>query len=444
MDTRCSKLARAAIAVVLAGSLLAPGAVGAAPAQADRTDGRVVAAAATTTGPDSMSVTRLYRAFFLRDADGGGLAYWQSHVRAGYPLAAVASDFARSAEFQTRYGSLGDGAFVDLVYRNVMGRAADEGGRAHWTGALRDRRLDRGGVMLSFSDSAEYKAKTGLIGTVSRLVITGTARGETRFVISDRSGRNLSPFLPALPERQIFVRLLHPVGADGRPRTDTALPVHVEGKYRSGSHVDCSAPYGDFIRACVGFPLMDQQAQIRWGDMANHAGDVGQVLDHLLSDPGLGGKVKADRIVYSGASMGGISGLYFAAAGPTHEPRIRAVASWVGFAPFSIPEITATVPWKAVPAVLMLNAHDDPDIPYELARRTVEHAGAGRIEVVTIRTGGHNPSCEAAWNYGGGWLHDHMFGTGAPSKDLLTGCAAAGLLPGGTTGYGLAGAFVRR
>ncbi len=441
MKCSMSRLARAAAGVGLAAALLVP-TPSAASSDAAAAQNVASAASAATTGSDSMSVTRLYRAFFLRDADGGGLAYWQHQVRSGYPLHAVASDFARSAEFQARYGSLDDPAFVDLVYRNVMGREADDGGRAHWTATLRDGRLNRGGVMLSFSDSAEYKAKTDLIGTTSHLVLTSASAGQKTLVIADRSGRNRSQVVPTLPERQIHVRLMYPTGADGQPRTSTTLPVHVEGKYRFGPNVDCHAPYGEFIRACIGFPLMDQASGINWGDMPNHPGDVGEVLDHLLSDPGLGGSVNVDRIVYSGASMGGISGLYFA-AGPFHDARIRAVASWVGFAPFAISEITAPIPWEATPAVLMVNAHDDPDITYELARRTVAQAGPGRVELVTVREGGHNPNCRPAQDYAGGWLHHHMFGEPLPSTSMLTGCATPGLIPGGTTGFGLAAAFVR-
>jgi hypothetical protein len=296
--------------------------------------------------------------------------------------------------------------------------------------------------MLSFSDSAEYKAKTGLIGTTSQLTVTARRTGQTELVITDRSGRNLSQVAPTLPERQIFVRLSFPVDAEGRPLVTSALPVHVEGTYRSGAAPLCGQRTGvPLVHACVGYPLMDTQAGVNWGDMPNHPADIGEVLDHLLSDPNLAGLVDDDHIVYSGASMGGISGLYF--AGPSPDPRIRAVASWVGFAPFSIPEIGPTTPWRSTPAVLMVNSHDDPDITYELARRTVEHAGPGRVELVTIRSGGHSPSCGEAGAYAGKWLDHHLLGTPLPSTSTLTGCATPGLLPGGTTGYGLAAGFVR-
>lgn len=396
---------------------------------------------APRTGTDALSVQRLYRAFFLRAPDAGGLAYWQQKVASGHSLAAVASNFAGSAEFRARYGSLDDAAFVELVYRNVMSRTADVAGRNHWTNALRSGTLSRGGVMLSFSDSAEYKVRTGLVGDSGLNASAHQGRGQTHLVISDHSGRNVSRVAPTLPERKIYVRVTYPVETNGQPRT-TALPLHVEGTYRAGSTVHCGSQPGAFIHACVGFPMMDQVSGINWADIANHPDDIGLVLDHLIGDPQLAGRVATDRIVYSGASMGGISGLLFAGE-REHDPRIRAVMSWVGFATFALPEIGAPSTWRPSPAVLMVNAHDDPDIPYELARRTVNHAGPGRVELVTIRTGGHSPDCPAAGRYASEWLRHHMFGSPVPAKNILTGCATPGVLPGGTTGYGLANGFIR-
>lgn len=121
------------------------------------------------------SVYRLYRAFFLREPDADGLVHWIVHARYHrYPLGSIADDFARSAEFRGRYGTLGDGPFVDLVYRNVMGRAPDPEGRAYWLAHLR-RGMPRGHVMLHFSDSVEFGRKAGA-GPFGRTDHRGPAR----------------------------------------------------------------------------------------------------------------------------------------------------------------------------------------------------------------------------------------------------------------------------
>jgi len=103
-------------------------------------------------------VVRLYYAYFLRMPDYSGLSYWLGQVRAGVSAASVSDAFARSREFLNRYGSLTNGAFVDLVYQNVLHRDADPEGRDYWQDQLAAGRVTRGDVMLGFSESAEYKA----------------------------------------------------------------------------------------------------------------------------------------------------------------------------------------------------------------------------------------------------------------------------------------------
>lgn len=107
------------------------------------------------------TIYRLYRAFFLREPDGDGIVHWISEARhGGYPIGSIAEEFARSPEFRHRYGALTDGAFVDLVYRNVLGRAGEAEGRAYWLGQLRAGML-RGHLTLYFSDSVEFGRKVG-------------------------------------------------------------------------------------------------------------------------------------------------------------------------------------------------------------------------------------------------------------------------------------------
>lgn len=105
--------------------------------------------------------TRLYKAYFLREPDPAGLQFWVGRISGGMRLQDVSQFFAESDEFRQRYGSLTNGAFVDLVYKNVLGRAPDPGGRAHWAGGLDTGKLKRGGVMIGFSESPEFVKKTG-------------------------------------------------------------------------------------------------------------------------------------------------------------------------------------------------------------------------------------------------------------------------------------------
>lgn len=105
-------------------------------------------------------IARLYLAFFNRMPDAGGLNAWVAQRRAGVPLSAVANAFAQSSEFLSRYGSLDPTAYVTLVYRNVLGRNPDAVGLSAWVGYLVNGTLNRGSVMLGFTESNEFRSAT--------------------------------------------------------------------------------------------------------------------------------------------------------------------------------------------------------------------------------------------------------------------------------------------
>lgn len=104
-------------------------------------------------------VIRLYRAYFLRNPDHSGLGYWIGKRREGASIDRISNDFAAAPEFGRRYGSLDNGQFVDLVYENVLGRSPDQAGRSHWVTQLA-KGYGRGRMMIGFSESPEYIAKT--------------------------------------------------------------------------------------------------------------------------------------------------------------------------------------------------------------------------------------------------------------------------------------------
>ncbi len=108
------------------------------------------------------AVRRLYQAFFEREAAPADITYWVGQHQSGIPLVAIADYFATSTEFVSRYGSLSNGQFVNLVYENVLGRAADAGGFTHWTTQLAAG-MSRGEMMLAFSQSPEFIKATGTI-----------------------------------------------------------------------------------------------------------------------------------------------------------------------------------------------------------------------------------------------------------------------------------------
>ena len=70
-------------------------------------------------------ITRLYLSYFQRLPDASGLTHWSDRLEDQEEHAQRGLGDVRSIveEFKRKYGRLSDPAFVDLVYRNVLGRA---------------------------------------------------------------------------------------------------------------------------------------------------------------------------------------------------------------------------------------------------------------------------------------------------------------------------------
>ena len=109
-------------------------------------------------------VFRLYGATLARTPDADGFLAWSEGLAkpveiGGITIKQAAGGFANSAEFRNTYGALDSEGFVDLLYRNVLGREADAGGLAGWTARL-DGGMSRAEVVIGFAESQEYQAKT--------------------------------------------------------------------------------------------------------------------------------------------------------------------------------------------------------------------------------------------------------------------------------------------
>ncbi|MEC3863263.1 DUF4214 domain-containing protein [Mesobacterium sp. TK19101] len=102
---------------------------------------------------------RAYHATLDRDPDLGGFSGWIEQLANGTPLVNVITGFVNSTEFQNTYGALSNTQFVELLYQNVLNRAADAGGLADWVGQL-DGGTSRAQVVLGFSESPEFIANS--------------------------------------------------------------------------------------------------------------------------------------------------------------------------------------------------------------------------------------------------------------------------------------------
>jgi hypothetical protein len=107
------------------------------------------------------SVGRLYLAYFRRYPEQAGLWYWVGQHLGGMCLTDISEYFAGSAEFVSTYGRLDDPQFVELVYRNVLGRGPDPAGYSYWADQL-GRGMRRGTLMVGFSESPEFRSRSGI------------------------------------------------------------------------------------------------------------------------------------------------------------------------------------------------------------------------------------------------------------------------------------------
>jgi hypothetical protein len=93
-------------------------------------------------------VTGLYNNLLNRAPDSSGLAHWVGLIQSGMSNAQVADGIWRSVEHR--------GIQVDAFYNMFLHRAADPAGRAFWINVLTSGQLDEIQVAGSFLTSNEY------------------------------------------------------------------------------------------------------------------------------------------------------------------------------------------------------------------------------------------------------------------------------------------------
>lgn len=120
--------------------------------------------ATQTSAPQATAggkLTRLYRAVFGRFPDPQGYRYWAQLQGSGFTLDQLIDQFAVSSEFEARLGAdPASNALIDQLYRNVLGRPADEEGLTYWQTQLAAG-ASRNVMIASFVDSEENIRRTG-------------------------------------------------------------------------------------------------------------------------------------------------------------------------------------------------------------------------------------------------------------------------------------------
>ncbi|MBU2993858.1 DUF4214 domain-containing protein [Octadecabacter sp. 1_MG-2023] len=105
-------------------------------------------------------VFRLYQATLDRTPDEAGMFNRTERLGSGTEYLDEAAGFVNSTEFKNRFGDdLSNAEFVELMYQNVLGRAADDTGLARWVGDLEDG-ASRTEVVQGFAQSSEFRNNT--------------------------------------------------------------------------------------------------------------------------------------------------------------------------------------------------------------------------------------------------------------------------------------------
>jgi|GEM_PF-3568557 len=115
-------------------------------------------------------VVRLYFTAFGRIPDAGGVDYWAKAVQQGMSIQQVVQHFGNDAEFKSLYGTVSDSVFLDNLYQNAFGRAADTTGKQFFLDQLAHGG-NRAEVVLQFSSSAEmYHVRGGAVKAVEQFI----------------------------------------------------------------------------------------------------------------------------------------------------------------------------------------------------------------------------------------------------------------------------------
>jgi subtilisin family serine protease len=176
-----------------------------------------------------------YQRLLRRDPDGPGLNAWVRRMQAGLTDAQLEAAFLGSVEYYAAAGGT-DGAWVQALYRDALGRAADPSGEAHWAQRLVGG-ASRAEVALGVTASAEravraveacYATYTGSLGRPrgGRRLVRG-AGGGTEWGRPRGRLRGLGGVFPRQGQRRLsraWSRFPAPLGAWTYRAIQTAVP----------------------------------------------------------------------------------------------------------------------------------------------------------------------------------------------------------------------------
>lgn len=100
-------------------------------------------------------VEKIYMAYYGRDADTDGAAYWSARLDdEGGNLNSIIDAFANSTEAQGLYGGMTDENKISTIYQQLFSRSPDTGGLNYYTEQLSSGKMTQASIMLNILDGA--------------------------------------------------------------------------------------------------------------------------------------------------------------------------------------------------------------------------------------------------------------------------------------------------
>ena len=115
-----------------------------------------------------LDVAAYYAGLLFRPIDANGYRYWTNAAVQGTGAQSIGQAFQGSAEYANGAGKLGNAAYVDAVYQQMLQRPADAAGAAYWTQQLNSGAATRAAMVVAIEHSPEY-TNTQLVGVFNAI-----------------------------------------------------------------------------------------------------------------------------------------------------------------------------------------------------------------------------------------------------------------------------------
>lgn len=213
-------------------------------------------------------VVRLYFAAFGRVTNAASFSFWADAVRSGQTPHQIGTELTEGPAFQSLYGALGNGDFLDALYQAAFRRAPDAAGKAYYLDHM-SHGVSRGDVVVAFANSPEMRDTMGatvrvveqflgvqLVAPTAAQVAAGLADADpvaliTRLYASDQYHGAAVPLLSRagvvadgfIKGATVTMTMFETVDGVTRMRVETCI-TDAKGGFDFGEH----AGFGDLVQ----------------------------------------------------------------------------------------------------------------------------------------------------------------------------------------------------